>query len=132
MAKKAYRVVQTYKYAGEQRTVTLTYECEEAELTAIVGLLEGKVQVFEENVTLSSPDTQSEVITGGIPIKNVAMSHSGAKTKYFGAYNRSIIFKSSTSFVAIQAAFELHKPYDAPFDTEKPDRAYPQMGQFLD
>ena len=45
MAKKSYKIAQTYKYMGETRIVSGTYECEEAELSAIVALMEGSVKV---------------------------------------------------------------------------------------
>lgn len=130
--KKKWKVSQRYKYMSEVRTVTLNYECTEAELQAIIAVLEGVITVYEENVTLSSPAETSETITGGLPVVSVSMIHSEAKTQYFGGFGKSLIFKPTTSMVEIQNMFKLHTPFDGAYAAEKPDKVFPKMGQFLD
>ncbi len=130
--RKQWKLTQTYKYMGEVRNVTLNYSCTEAELSAIIAALEGKITVYEENVTLSSPAETNEAITGGLPIASVSMVHSEAKTQFFGGYGKSLIFKSTTNMVEIQNMFKLHSPFDGAYIAEKPDKVFPKMGQFLD
>jgi len=128
MAKKTYLVKQERKFNGDVTVATFSYECEETEIQAIVTLLEGKITVLVEDTTLSSAADASNVVTGGLPIDSIALVHSEAKTKYVGAYNKPILFKSTTSVVDLQNAFLLHKPFTGAYETEKPDAVYPKVG----
>ena len=128
MAKKKYVIKQQRKFNGDVSTATVVYECDETEIAAILALMEGKLTVLEENITLSSPDTQSDIVTNALCIDNVVLVHSEAKSKYFGAYGKPILFKASTSVTALQALFETHKPYTGSFATEFPDFAKPNVG----
>jgi hypothetical protein len=128
MAKKTWLVKQERKFNGDVTVASFQYECEEAEIQAIVAVMEGKITVLEENVTLSSADDASNVVTGGLPIDRISMVHSEAKTKTLGAYNRPILFKSTTSVVELQNLFSQHKPFSGAYETEKPDAVYPTVG----
>lgn len=128
MARKKYLIRQERKFNGDVTRASLTYECEEAEVSAIVAKLEGVITVMEENVALSSAEGATNLITGGLVIDSVAMVHSEAKTKYFGAYDKPFVFKATTSITELQAMFELHKPFTGASIAEKPDVAYPKLG----
>lgn len=126
MAKKKYLLKQEIKYNGDVSSNTFTYECEETEVTQIVEKLAGVVSVFEENVTLSSPDATSNVVTIGLPIDYITMSHSEAKSKFFSGY-RPIVFKDTVKVTELQAMFKLHKPFTGAYEAEYPDNAIPKL-----
>lgn len=130
MAKKTYLVKQQRKFNGDVTVASFTYECDEAEIAGFLALLEGKLTVLVEDVTLSSPDGASDVVTGGNPVESIALVHSEAKTKYIGAYNRPILFKATASTQEIQALLKTHKPFGGTFATEFPDAVYPKSSDF--
>lgn len=128
MAKKKYTIKQERKFNGEVTFASGTYECEETDVQAIVAKLEGVITVLEENVTLSSPEGASNIVTGGLVIDGISMVHSEAKTQYFGAYKKPFIFKSSVSVTELQNMFKLHKPFTGAFASDLPDRVVPKIG----
>jgi hypothetical protein len=130
MAKKTYVIKQQRKFNGDVTVATITYECDEAEIAGFLSLLDGKLTVLVEDVTLSSPEAQSDVVTGGLPIESIAMVHSEAKTKYVGAYNRAMLFKATTSVVELQNLLKTHKPFGGTFAAELPDAVYPKVSDF--
>lgn len=127
MAKKKYLFRQERKFNGDVTMATATYECEESEAQAIVAVLEGKISVLVEDVALSSAPDASNTVTTGLPIENIVLSHSNAKSKYFGAYNKPMLFKQSTSVVELQQLFKLHKPFTDAYETEFPDKVIPRV-----
>lgn len=121
-----YKVQQVRKFNGEVTKTSFDYECEQAEMQAIVDKLEGVITVFESNVTLSSPAEATNVVTGGLPIESISMVHSEAKTQYLSGY-RPVLFKSTTTVVELQNLFKTHKPFSGSFETENPDNVYPRV-----
>ena len=126
MAKKSFLVKQRIKYNGDISQNTFTYECEETEIQAIVGKLAGVVTVFEENVTLSSAEGASDVVTTGLPIDYISMSHSEAKSVYFSGF-KPIVFKDTVKVTDLQEMFKLHKPFKGAYESQKPDNALPKL-----
>lgn len=126
MAKKAYLTKQEIKYNGDVQTSSFTYVCEETEIQAIVDKMQGVVTVFEENVTLSSAEGASNVVTTGLPISSVSMVHSEAKTVFFSGF-KPIIFKDTVKVTELQDMFKLHKPFKGAYEAEKPDNAFPKL-----
>ena len=128
MAKKVYLVKQKRKFNGDVSVASFTYECEEAEIQAIVAQLEGVITVLVEDVALSSAEGATDVVTGGLPITSISMVHSEAKTKFVGAYDKPLLFKTTTSVVELQNLFKTHKPFSGAYATETPDNVYPKIG----
>ena len=127
MAKKKFVIKQERKFNNDSTVATATYECEESEVTAIVQKLEGIVTVLEENVGLGN-GAENNTVTTGLPIDGISMVHSEAKTKFFGAYGKPLLFKATTSVLELQELFKLHKPFTGAYETEKPDAVYPKVG----
>ncbi|BFU77181.1 hypothetical protein ALC152_03960 [Arcobacter sp. 15-2] len=127
MAKKTYLIKQERKFNGDVTVASASYECDEAEISGLVALLEGVVTVMEENLSLSSAEGASNVVTGGLPIDSVSLVHSEAKTKYFGAYNKPLLFKATTSVTELQNLFKTHKPFSGAYETEAPDNVFPKV-----
>lgn len=132
MAKKAYLVRQTRKFNGKVTSISFTYECDATEIASLVAKLEGVVKVFEENITLSSADGASDVVTGGLPIDSISFVHSEAKTEYIGAYGKPILFKASASVTELRDMFKMHKPFNGAFVASTPDEVYLKLGTFGD
>jgi len=125
--KKKYLIRQKRKFNGDVTNASCTYECTEAEIQALVPLLEGVITVMEENTALSSAEGASDVVTGGLPISSISMVHSEAKSKFFGAYDKPILFKATVSVVELQNIFKTHQPFSGAYETEKPDNVFPKV-----
>lgn len=130
MAKKNYLIRQQRKFNGDVTVASANYECEETQIGAFVSKLAGVVTVMEENLTLSSPDGASDVVTEGLVIDSISLVHSEAKTKFIGAYNKPLVFKSTTSVNELQTLLKTHKPFSGAFDTATPDEVYPKIGSW--
>ena len=128
MAKKVFKISQQRKFNSDVTYASANYECDDTEIAQIVEKLDGIITVFEENTALSSPEGASDLITGGLVIDSVAMVHSEAKTKSFGAYNKPLVFKSTVSVTELQAMFKLHKPFTGAYEAQHPDKVYPRIG----
>ena len=130
MAKKNYLIRQQRKFNGDVTVASANYECEETQIGAFVSKLAGVVTVMEENLTLSSPDGASDVVTEGLVIDSISLVHSEAKTKFIGAYNKPLVFKSTTSVNELQTLLKTHKPFSGAFDNATPDEVYPKIGSW--
>jgi len=123
---KAYLVKQEIKYNGDVSNNTFTYNCEEVEIQGIIAKLAGVITVFESNVTLSSAPEASNVVTTGLPIDYISMSHSEAKSVYFSGF-KPIVFKDTVKVTDLQDLFKLHKPFKGAYEAEHPDNALPKL-----
>jgi hypothetical protein len=132
MAKRKFRLEQEVKFNGVVSKIVGSYECEEAEIQAIIEKLGGVVTVMEENTTLSSPAETSNLVTGGLPIESIWMSHSDAKSKVFGSYGKPFLFKETVGVVELQQLFKLHKPFSGAYEAEVPDSVKPVIGNMAD
>ena len=123
MADKKYLVKQTVNYAGRgEKTATFTIPCgSQSEAEIIISQLDGKVEVYEMNVELGNP-TGSTTSTSVNIVDSIKFKLKGAETVYVGAYNRPIVFKTTSNIMAIGETLKASiKPFEnAVFANEKP------------
>ncbi|AXX95162.1 MULTISPECIES: hypothetical protein [Arcobacter] len=97
MASKKYIVKQTIAHNGKaEKTATITVPCDdETELSVLVNALDGIVEVYEQNLTLSAGTNSAS--TSFVTADSIKMRHKGAETVYISAFNRPLVFKSSVN-----------------------------------
>ena len=99
---KKYLVKQTVDYNQKGlRTATFTVQSgSEGEALFILDELDGKVEVYELNAALSRVDANVNSISMNI-VDSIRFISPIAKTVYVSAYNRPIVFKSSTNLESL-------------------------------
>lgn len=133
MADKKYIVKQTVDYAGRgEKTATVTIPCgSDAELTALIENLDGKVEVYEMSATLGN-STGATASTSLVVSDKIVMRKRGAESVYISAYKRPLVFKSSVNvnnlseslkliFKPFEGAMAAENPSDISFDTGNPN-----------
>jgi hypothetical protein len=118
MAVKKFIIKQTTNWNGKgEKTGTSTVQMDESEISAYIALLDGKIEVFEQNTALSV-----DVATTSTSL-NIAdfvkIRHNVLKPIYISNGNkRPIVFKSPLQNVI--ATLGALKPFDAPYTADLP------------
>lgn len=118
MALAKYIIKQTTNWNGKgEKTGTSTVQMDSGDISAYIAELEGKIEVFEQNLTLSvdvSTATASLNIADFIKIR-----HNVLKPIYISNGNkRPIIFKSPVT--AVSTLLGSMKPFEAPYTADLP------------
>lgn len=118
MAVKKYIVKQTTNWNGKgEKTGTHTVQMDETEISAYVAELDGKVEVFEQNLTLSVEASTATVSLNIVDF--IKIRHNVLKPLYISNGNkRPIIFKSSIG--AVITLLGSFKPFEAPYSADLP------------
>ena len=118
MAVKKYIIKQTTNWNGKGiKTGTHTVTMAEAEVSQYVLFLDGKVEVYEQNVALS---VEASGVTSSLDVVDlIKIRHSVLKPIYISNTNkRPIVFKTSpTNVMSFLAGI---KPFDAPYSADLP------------
>ncbi len=108
MAVKEYSITQTYTLNNVRQSRTFVLNGADADVTALVALLEGAVKVKEVNVSLSRSTGADTNITSANFVNKISLSFDNAGdriTKYISPFNGgSIVFKNTTTPDNIRAA----------------------------
>lgn len=127
MALKKYIIKQTTNWNGRgEKSGTSVVQMDEADIGGYIALLDGKIEVFEQNLTLSVDASTS---TTSLDIADqIRLSHAGIhKTLYIQNSNRRpIVFKSEAKVV--KAYLESITPFSAPHSADKPKDASIDFG----
>lgn len=118
MAVKKYIIKQTTNWNQKgEKTGTHTVQMDESEVSAYIAELDGKIEVFEQNLALS---VDASTATTSLNIADfVKIRHSVLKPIYISNGNkRPIIFKSPlTQVITLLGSF---KPFEAPYSADLP------------
>lgn len=118
MAVKKFIIKQTTNWNSRgEKTGTSTVQMDEDEISSYIALLSGKIEVFEQNLTLS---VNAPTLVNNFDIADyVKIRHNVLKPIYISNSNkRPIVFKSSLqSAIATIGAF---KPFEAPYTADLP------------
>lgn len=118
MAVKKYIIKQTTNWNGKGEKVgTSTVQMDEGDIASYTALLDGKIEVFEQNLTLS---VEASTTTASLNIADfIKIRHNTVKPIYVSNGNkRPIVFKSSLETVI--TTLSGIKPFDAPYSADFP------------
>lgn len=119
MALKQYIIKQITNWnAKGERAGTHTVQMDEGDISTYISFLDGKVVVFEENLTLSVD--ASTATTSIDTAEMIILKHSGIhKPIYISNGNkRPIVLKSNAGVV--EEALKAVKPFSAPYTADMP------------
>lgn len=118
MAVKKYIIKQTTNWNSKgEKTGTSTVQMDEGDIAGYIALLDGKIEVFEQNLTLS---VEASTITSSFNIADfVKIRHNVLKPIYISNGNkRPLIFNASLeNVINVLGAI---KPFDAPYSADLP------------
>lgn len=118
MAVKKYIIKQTTNWnAKGEKTGTSTVQMDEGEIASYIALLDGKIEVFEQNLTLS---VDASTASTSLNIADfVKIRHNVLKPIYVSNGNkRPLVFKSNLeTVISTLASF---KPFEAPYSADLP------------
>lgn len=118
MAVKKYIIKQTTNWNSKGEKVgTSTVQMDEGDIAGYIALLDGKIEVFEQNLTLS---VEASTITSSFNIADfVKIRHNVLKPIYISNGNkRPLVF--NTSLENVIAALGATKPFEAPYSSDLP------------
>lgn len=118
MAVKKFIIKQTTNWNGRgEKTGTHTVQMDEADVASYIAQLEGKIEVYEQNLTLS---VDASTATTSIDLVDfVAIKHSVIKPIYVSNSNkRPIVLKNKVSL--LEEMLENITPFEAPYGADKP------------
>lgn len=118
MAVKKYIVKQTTNWNGKgEKTGTQTVQMDETEISSYIAELDGKIEVFEQNLTLSV-DASTATVSLNI-VDFIKIRHNVLKPIYISNGNkRPIVFKSPIGVIInLLGTF---KPFEAPYSSDLP------------
>ena len=118
MAKKIFIISQTTNYKGAGEKIgTHRVQMDESEISSYVATLDGKVDVFEQNLALSV-DGATATSSNSL-VDFVKITHPVLRTQYISNSNkRPIVLKVSTdAFIEVMKGL---KPFDAPYSADFP------------
>lgn len=118
MALKKFIIKQITNWNGKgEKTGTSTVQMDEADIAGYIALLDGKVEVYEQNTALS---VEASTVTSSLNVADfVKIRHSVHKPIYVSNANkRPLVFKSAlTNVIAFLGAT---KPFEAPYSADLP------------
>ncbi len=118
MAKKLFIISQTTNYkGGGEKTGTHKVQMDESEINSYVATLDGKIDVYEQNLTLSV-DASTATSSNSL-VDFVKITHPVLKTQFISNSNkRPLVLKVSTdAFIEVLKGL---KPFDAPYSADFP------------
>ena len=119
MALTKYIIKQITNWNGKGEKVgTSTVQMDSSDIAAYIGLLDGKIEVYEQNLTLS---VDVSTVTSSLNIADfVKIIHAGShKTLYVGNANkRPLVF--NTDITSVVATMKTFKPFSAPYTADVP------------
>ena len=118
MAVKKYIIKQTTNWNSKgEKTGTSTVQMDAGDIAGYIALLDGKIEVFEQNLTLS---VEASTITSSFNIADfVKIRHNVLKPIYISNGNkRPLVFKSAVTAVA--TLLGAMKPFEAPYTADMP------------
>lgn len=123
---KKYIIKQTTNWnAKGERTGTSTVQMDESEIAGYIALLDGKIEVFEQDLTLSV--ASSTATTSYDVVDYIAIKHGVLKPVYISNSNkRPIIFKSPLA--TVKQALHAVKPFPAPYAADFPTDVSADLG----
>lgn len=116
MAVKKFIIVQitNWNSKGEKRG-TSTVQMDEADIGAYVAMLDGKIEVYEQNETLSVD--ASTASTSYDVVDYISLKHSVLRPIYISNSNkRPIVFK--TPLATVKQTLAAIKPFPAPYTAD--------------
>lgn len=118
MAIKKYVIKQTVNWNSRgEKTGTSTVQIDEGEISSYIALLDGKIEVFEQNLTLS---VNAPTASNGLHIADfIKIRHNVLKPIYISNGNkRPLVFNAPLQNVI--STLKTFKPFDAPYSTDVP------------
>lgn len=118
MAVKKFIIKQATNWNGKGEKVgTSTVQMDEGDIAGYIALLDGKIEVFEQNLTLS---VDASTATTSLNIADfIKIRHNIVKPIYVSNGNkRPLVFKSSLENVI--TALGAIKPFEAPYSADLP------------
>lgn len=115
---KKYIIKQTTNWnAKGEKVGTSTVQMDAADISSYISLLDGKIEVFEQNLTLSV-DAPTATVSLDI-VDFIKIRHNVLKPVYISNGNkRPMIFKSNVG--AVITALSAIKPFEAPYSNDLP------------
>lgn len=126
MAIKKFKIDQTTNWNGRgDKKGSHTVQMDEADIAGYLALLDGKLEVYEQNLTLS---VESATATTSIDlVEYVAVKHSVLKPMYISNSNkRPIVLNTKVSL--LEEYLENITPFPAPYAADKPSDAQVRTG----
>lgn len=115
---KKYKIDQITNWNGKgEKKGSHTVQMDDADIASYIATLDGKIEVYEQNVTLS---VDASTATASLNIADfIKIRHNVLKPIYISNGNkRPIVFK--TAITAVSALLGAMKPFDAPYATDLP------------
>lgn len=118
MAIKKFRIEQTTNWNGRgEKKGSHTVQMDEADIAGYIALLDGSIEVYEQNLTLSVVSASGTVSIDLVDY--VAIKHSALKPIYVSNSNkRPIVLKAKVSL--LEEYLENLTPFPAPYSADKP------------
>lgn len=115
---KKYIIKQTTNWNGRGEKVgTSTVVMDEADIPQYLALLDGKLEVFEQNLTLSA-DVATATASFNV-VDFIALKHAMAKTIYISNANkRPIVLKTGQDVEKLRQVLTSVKPFPAPYASD--------------
>ena len=120
MAQKSFIIKQTTNWNGKgEKTGTHVVKMDEANIADYVAKLDGKIEVYEQNLTLSV-DAATSTSSNNV-VERFTISHGVVKPIYVSpSMGRPIVLKSSSSITELELFLENITPFEAPYSADKP------------
>lgn len=122
MALKKYIIKQYTNWNSRgEKAGTQVIQMDEGDIAGYIALLDGKVEAFEQNLTLS---VDASTVTSSLDIADkIVISHAGNHKSIFvqNSNKRPIVFKSDLK--TVKAYLESINPFSAPYEADKPKDA---------
>lgn len=126
MAIKLYIIEQITNWNGKgEKKGTHRVQMDEAEVASYLAELDGKLNVYEQNLTLS---VDASTVTSSLNIADfIKIRHNVLKPLYISNGNkRPLVFKSALT--AVTALLGSMKPFEAPYSSDLPIDVSIDMG----
>lgn len=126
MAVKKYIIRQTTNWNSKgEKTGTSTVQMDESEISSYIALLDGSIEVFEQNDTLSVTAGTSSASYDVVDY--ISIKHSVLKPVYISNSNkRPIVFKSPLA--SVKQTLAAFKPFPAPYTGDVPTDVSADLG----
>lgn len=120
MAVKKFIVKQTVNWNTRgEKTSTHTVQMDESAIAGYIEKLDGKIEVFEQNLALSVD--ASTASTSYNTVERITITHNVLKAIYVSpSMGRPIVLKASSSANELEQYLENITPFDAPYSADKP------------